>query len=108
MQSSPGTYHNLVAEVQGRVVGLLSLVCYRTLFHQGGTALINELVVQAGQRGRGVGRLLVREAVRRARAAGMDEVEVSTESGNRAAAGFYRACGFHRRYVLLGMEFDGS
>ena len=105
MRDAPGQYANWVAVDGERVVGFLSLVFYKTLFHQGGTALINELVVARDMRGKGVGRMLVQRAVSEAKQRGMDEIEVGTEKGNAAARRLYAACGFDAEYVLLGMEF---
>jgi ribosomal protein S18 acetylase RimI-like enzyme len=108
MAGMPDVYSNWVAVEGARVVGFLSLVFYKTLFHPGGTALINELVVAGDRRGRGIGQGLVTRAVAEARARGMDEIEVGTEKGNAAAQSFYRAVGFEEEYVLLGMEFDAG
>ncbi len=101
----PELYENWVAEAGGQVVGFVSVVYYRTLFHRVGTALINELVVTHEMRGRGIGQALIRTVIDAARTRGMDEVEVSTEQGNLAARRFYRRCGFDQEYVLLGLEF---
>lgn len=81
------------------------MVFYKTVFHRGGTALINELIVTRKHRGRGIGTKLVEAAVREAKARGMDEIEVGTEKGNGRAIGFYQANGFDEEYVLLGREF---
>ena len=62
MNRAPEIYHNLVATDAQVVIGFTSVIFYKTLFHKGGTALINELVVEAAYRGRGVGRLLVQRA----------------------------------------------
>lgn len=105
LSAQPDMYLNLVAESGGQVVGFISVVFYKTLFHRGGTALINELVVDRGARGMGIGRALVERVVAEARARGMDEVEVGTEQSNQRAKAFYRGCGFDEEYVLLGMEF---
>jgi ribosomal protein S18 acetylase RimI-like enzyme len=95
-----------VAEHQGRIVGLISVTLHRTLLGAGPVALIEELVVDESHRGRGVGRRLVRQVTDLARAQGLREVEVATETTNTAARDFYRACGFHTEHVLLEMELD--
>jgi ribosomal protein S18 acetylase RimI-like enzyme len=105
METLPQVYLNLVCEIDGMVRGFLSVVFYRTLFHAGGTALINELVVDRSCRGRGLGRALVQAAVEAARARGMDEIEVGTENENLAAQSFYHRVGFDEEYILLGLEF---
>ena len=55
MDDAPGFYLNLVCELEGRVAGFLSMIFYKTPFHMGGTALINELVVDQEVRRRGIG-----------------------------------------------------
>lgn len=106
MAKQPNFYTNLVCELQGEVVGFLSLIFYRTLFHRGGTALINELIIDQEQRGQGLGRKLIEHAISEARARGMDEVEVGTETNNQAAQAFYRQAGFAKEYMLMGMVFE--
>jgi GNAT superfamily N-acetyltransferase len=108
MDEAPQTYLNLVAVVEGRVVGYISVVFYKSLYHKGGTALIEVLVVSRDWRGSGVGSALVQKAKEEAIARGMDELEVGTERDNQIARRFYRKCGFDEEYVLLGMEFQGS
>jgi GNAT superfamily N-acetyltransferase len=101
----PDVYKNYVAVEHSRIVGLISLVFYKTLLHEGGTALINELVVSGRERGRGIGAQLVKAGIAAAREYGMDQIEVGTESGNRDAHHFYKHIGFNLEYVLFGMEF---
>jgi len=98
-------YQVLLAEDEGQVVGLLSLSFRHTLFHLAPSALIDELVVEQGHRGRGVGQRLMAEAIERCRAAGCCEVEVSTERSNEAAQEFYRQHGFNHEAVLFELEF---
>jgi ribosomal protein S18 acetylase RimI-like enzyme len=105
MLELPAVYRIFVAVWKDRIVGLISLLLYKTLLHEGGTALINELVVSRSSRGRGIGRQLVEKAITTARAQGMDEIEVGTEQGNQTARRFYRLVGFDREYVLFGREF---
>jgi GNAT superfamily N-acetyltransferase len=106
MLRTPELYSNLLAVENDRVVGLVSIVLYRTFLHAGGTALINELVIAEDARGRGIGGKLIEAAISAARKQGMDEVEVGTEKDNAAARDFYGNAGFDREYVLLGMELD--
>jgi len=101
----PDVYRNYVAVEHSRVVGLISLVFFKTLLHEGGTALINELVVSDSERSRGIGTQLVKVGIAAAREYGMDEIEVGTERGNRVAHRFYKHIGFNLEYMLFGMEF---
>ena len=106
MEQAPAFYHNLVAVCDQQIAGFISVIFYKTLFHAGGTALINELVVSETFRGRGIGQALVTKAMDEALARGMDEIEVGTENENLPARSFYQKCGFDQEYVLLGLEFD--
>ena len=106
MAKLPEVYLNMVAETSGKVVGFISVIFYKTVFHRGGTALINELIVTQTERGKGIGQLLVQTAKGQALNRGLDEIEVGTEKMNEAAQLFYRKCGFDQEYVLLGMEFE--
>jgi ribosomal protein S18 acetylase RimI-like enzyme len=95
-----------VAEDGGRqVVGLLTVSHRWTLWHTGPCALIEELVVDEGARGQGLGRALIQAALDWAMAQGCSEVEVSTELDNTAAQAFYRRLGFASEALLLEYEF---
>ena len=106
LERHPDLYLNLVAVVEGQVVAFISLIFYETLFHAGGTALINELIVTGRRRRQGIGCALVERARAEAVARGTDELEVATELDNQRARDFYRGCGFDQEYVLFGLEFD--
>ena len=104
MLGSREIYRIFLAVEGQEVIGLVSVVLYKTLLHPGGTGLINELVVTEAARGRGIGRRLVQSVLVVAGELGMDEVEVGTEIGNLSARRFYAAAGFDQEYLLLGME----
>jgi ribosomal protein S18 acetylase RimI-like enzyme len=98
-------HHGLwVAETEEGVAGLVTASLRPTVYHSGPSVLIDELVVDARMRGRGVGRALVEAAVAWALDRGASEVEVSTEIGNEAAQAFYRRCGFRSEAMLLELE----
>jgi ribosomal protein S18 acetylase RimI-like enzyme len=105
MGRDPALYKNMVAVTGGKVVGFLSMVYYKSFYHQVGTALINQLVVSETSRNLGIGKALVRMAVDMAKADGLDEIEVGTETSNKGAIEFYKKAGFDEEYVLLGKEF---
>jgi len=108
MSARPEIYVNLVAEEAAGIVGFLSMVCYHTLFHPGGTAVVNELVVASHRRRSGIGGALIARATELARERGMDEIEVGVELANRTAGAFYRRQGFDLEYRLLGRELAGD
>lgn len=66
------------------------------------TCRITALVVATDYRGRGIGRLLIREAERRAWAADAARIEVTSAEQREEAHAFYRAVGYRdaaRRFV---------
>jgi GNAT superfamily N-acetyltransferase len=58
------------------------------------TCRITALVVTSDAQGRGLGRQLLREAERRARAGGAARLELTSGSQRTDAHAFYRACGY--------------
>lgn len=105
MARNPSIYQNIIAEINNDIVGLVSLVMYKTPFHTGGTALINELVIKSSYRGMGIGKHLIETAKEIAMERSMDELEVGTDKSNVDAQKFYKKCGFDEEFVLLSMEF---
>ena len=91
----------LVAEDEGKIIGLLTMWARPTLFHGAKSALIDELIVDKTYRGRGVGKELVKNAFAEAKLRSCVEIEVSTEKTNRKAIEFYRKCGFTEEHILL-------
>jgi GNAT superfamily N-acetyltransferase len=89
-----------------QVIGLLTISQRWTLWHTGPCALIEELVVDEGVRGQGVGRALIQAAIDWAKAQRCSEVEVSTEADNLKAQAFYRRLGFESVALLLEYELD--
>ncbi|MEJ2560700.1 MAG: GNAT family N-acetyltransferase [Anaerolineae bacterium] len=101
------TYAIFVAKNDnGHVVGLLTISQRWTLWHTGPCALIEELVVDEGVRGQGVGRALIQAAIDWAKTQRCSEVEVSTEADNLKAQAFYRRLGFESVALLLEYELD--
>jgi ribosomal protein S18 acetylase RimI-like enzyme len=99
----------LVAEYDGRVAGYATLQLHEssegerdeqfyTYSHIGDLAVAEEL------RGRGIGRLLIAECERRARAAGQKWLRLGVLGGNAPARRFYRDLGFDE----LGLWLEKS
>jgi len=90
----------LVAEVDGRVVGMCQLLVFRHLQARGGRcAEIESLHVDAAWRGRGIGGQLVETAVERARAAGCYRVQLTSNRARSDAHRFYERHGFVPSHV---------
>lgn len=90
----PGN-HLLVARVDGRILGTLTLVTFP--IPTGLRAWIEDVVVDEEARGRGVGAALTREAVRLARAAGARTVDLTSRPSRAAANRLYERLGFELR-----------
>jgi ribosomal protein S18 acetylase RimI-like enzyme len=91
----------LLAEEEGRTIGLLSYAVRPDLYHAANSGLIEELVVLRSDRGRGVGSALLSEVLRRLAAAGCVEVSVTTMPDNETALRFYRSHGLVEEAVFL-------
>ncbi len=105
MHEKPQEYRSYVCAEDGEILGFVSAVFYVSVFHCRGTALVNELVVKDGCRGRGIGSTLMRTVEDEARHRGMDEIEVGVENENLTAQDFYRKAGLTEEYLLLGKDF---
>ncbi|MDX3095058.1 GNAT family N-acetyltransferase [Streptomyces sp. ME01-24h] len=85
----------LVARVDGRVVGTLTLTIFP--LPTGLRAWIEDVVVDEAARGYGVGAALTEEAVRLADAAGARTVDLTSRPSRQAANRLYERLGFHAR-----------
>ncbi len=98
--------HNtvIVAENGVDIVGTLQLTYIPNLTYRGGMrAQIEGVRVAASQRGTGLGRRLVEEAIDRARQRGCRLVQLTTDANRPEAVAFYAAIGFKASHV--GMKY---
>jgi ribosomal protein S18 acetylase RimI-like enzyme len=97
--------HDLVvAEAGGSVVGLAHLLTYHDLSHGALAGELLGLVVREDMRRQGIGRQLVREAMRRAKQRGVGEFHINTEQDNDAAKALYGSMG--AEMVGVQLEID--
>ncbi|MFC7326336.1 GNAT family N-acetyltransferase [Marinactinospora rubrisoli] len=96
----------LVAERRGQIIGTLDLIVVANLTHDAQPwAIVDNVVVDAACRRRGIGRALVEDALNRAGEAGCYKVELLSHESRTGAHAFYRAMGFEnsaegfRRYI---------
>ncbi len=83
----------------GRIVGMLTLVVFR--IPTGMRAWIEDVVVDATVRGRGVGEALSQAALERAAAAGARTVDLTSRPSREAANRLYQRLGFALRETNL-------
>ncbi|MDQ3738559.1 MAG: GNAT family N-acetyltransferase [Actinomycetota bacterium] len=84
-----------VARLDGEIVGSLTLVTFR--IPTGQKAWIEDVVVDEGARGRGVGELLSRAALEEAARRGIDSVSLTSRPSREAANRLYQRIGFEPR-----------
>lgn len=97
---TPNSYI-LLAEINGKGVGFISITIRKTIIHSGLSGLVDEFIVSKDHRGKGLGKELIDAAVGKCRKLGCCEVEVGTEFANNNAREFYKRYGFKERGVLL-------
>jgi len=93
--ADPDTTLLVAEEADGAIVGCLTLHCFR--IPTGLRAWIEDVVVDAAARGRGVGAALTAAALERAYAAGARSVELTSRPSREAANRLYQRLGFVRR-----------
>jgi GNAT superfamily N-acetyltransferase len=81
--------HALVAESEGRLVGLTHYLFHRSTTRIEPTCYLQDLYTAPGARGRGVGRALILGVYEAARAAGARDVYWQTHETNASARGLY-------------------
>jgi GNAT superfamily N-acetyltransferase len=95
----------LVAELDGQVVGVCQLIVFRHLQTRGGLcAEVESVHVHPDHRGRGIGGVLLRAAVQRARERGCYRVQLTSNNARPEAHRFYERLGFepsHRGFKLM-------
>ena len=97
----------LVAEVAGRVVGMCQLFFLRHIQDRGGlSAEIESMHVDESMRGRGVGTVLLQEAVARAERRGCTRVQLTSNRSRLDAHRFYERHGFEPSHIGFKHYFD--
>lgn len=81
--------HALVAELEGRVVGLCHFLFHRSTIQIGPTCYLQDLFTAPEARGLGAGRALIAEARERARAGGAQRLYWQTHESNAVAMKLY-------------------
>lgn len=95
--------HTLVADREGEVVGTLVVAVLPNLAHGGAPyAVVENVVVRESERGSGIGRSLMEEAVGIAREAGAYKLALCTNLQRKKAHDFYRSLGMKETH--LGFE----
>jgi len=97
------TMRCILAAEGGKAIGFLSLNIDYQLHHAAKVATIEELVVNAEHRGRGVGGLLLESAVQHAKDAKCDVIELTSGIARERAHKFYIKNGFAKSSLKFVM-----
>jgi ribosomal protein S18 acetylase RimI-like enzyme len=92
MVNSPGAVLFLARDEQDVLVGMLTLITYR--IPTGLNAVIEDVVVEAGARGGGIGTALVTAAIEEATRRGARHVDLTSRPSREAANRLYMRLGF--------------
>lgn len=83
----------------GKIIGSLTLIVFR--IPTGIRAWIEDVVVDAEQRGRGIGEALTRQALKRAKLEGAKTVDLTSRPSREAANRLYQRVGFVQRVTNI-------
>ncbi len=90
-----------VADIESEVIGVVTWFLFPGLYHAADCATVDEAVVTAAHRGRGVGTALLRHTMAHLEGLGVAEIGISTGLENEGAQRLYRRLGFTDASLLL-------
>lgn len=100
-------YHIYIACKNAEAVGTFSLIILPTLMHGGvKTALIDAVAVSRKYQGQGIGKMMVREALRLCAAAGCYKLTLSSSLVRDRAHAFYKSLGFRQHGWSFSLEIE--
>lgn len=106
--ASDPNHEVLVADLDGRIVGVLQLSFIPHLTYEGGwRAQIEGVRVAGDVRSHGVGRALFESSIDRARSRGCHLVQLTTDRRRPEALNFYLGLGFEATHDGLKLHFGG-
>lgn len=93
------------AQDPARLLGSYALLVMHNLAHMGTpSAIAEDVVVEATQRGRGIGRQMMAHAIAQAREAGCYKLALSSNRKREHAHAFYESLGFQRHGYSFVIE----
>jgi ribosomal protein S18 acetylase RimI-like enzyme len=95
----------LAAEVDGRVVGMVTGQLVVSTAEGGPSVLVEDMVVASGQRGRGVGRALLTALTHWARQQGATRMQLLADVNNQPALGYYRHLGWQDTALVCRRQY---
>ena len=102
-------YEVWVATREERIVGTFALLIIPTLGDRCAPAgVVEDVVVDAAERGHGIGRRMIEFALERCREAGCYKLALSTNLRRKEAHRFYQSLGFKRHGYSFVVELESS
>ena len=99
------SYENiLVAEANGRLVGLTHYLYHRSTTRIELTCYLQDLFTDPGRRGRGIGRALIEGVYQQARSAGIRRVYWQTQESNTAGRLLYDNVARHEGFIVYSAD----
>ena len=98
--------HALVAEREGRLVGLVHYLFHRSTTALGPTLYLQDLFTDANQRGGGIGRALIEGVYAAGRLAGVRRVYWQTHVTNSAGRLLYDKLAEHSGFIVYSHQLD--
>lgn len=94
----------LVAEENGRIVGLTHYLFHLATSRSEGTCYLSDLFTLHARRGQGIGRLLIEAVCERARLAGVKRVYWQTHESNSAGRALYDTLAKHVGFLVYSRD----
>ena len=92
---SDNNVHVIVCTIDNKIVGTALLSTYKVI--SGFRGMVDDVVVDAAQRGKGIGRKLMERLLVEGKNLGLDEILLFTGHHRKPAIALYKALGFNLR-----------
>ncbi len=92
---SDNNVHVIICLIDNKVVGTALLSTYKVI--SGYRGMVDDVVVDAAQRGKGIGRKLMERLLEEGKKLGLDEILLFTGHHRKPAIGLYTSLGFELR-----------